>query len=79
MTDAHVADMETITAARGWYAAQAMFSVEDRDAVWNRYWQGLPAAPVKLPAWGHPEGQVVPPPPPIWEVLLDGRVEILSE
>ena len=78
----HIADMETISFARGWYAAQAMWSVEHRERVWERYWRGEPATAVEMPTWTEGEQPLIQlrrydPPTPIWEILLDGQVQVL--
>jgi hypothetical protein len=80
---AHTADMETISIARSAYAAQAMWSQEETDHMWRQYWEGLPASGVEVPSWvpgGQPvvQLQTILPMSPIWEVLLDGIVQILD-
>jgi hypothetical protein len=80
---AHTADMETISIARTMYTAQAMWSQDETDHLWRRYWEGLPASGVEVPTWvpgGEPVVQLQPiaPGSPIWEVLLDGVVELLD-
>lgn len=81
LASAHVVDMETVSFARQWYRTQAMIDVASRDAVWEGYWRGRSALPIELPVWrddtGKPGHRRFDPPPPIWEVLLDGRVEVL--
>jgi hypothetical protein len=75
--------METISQARHWYAAQSMSDPAEVNEYWRRYWHGVEAAPLELPVWvdgGTPplQRRRIDPPPPIWEVLLDGQVELLA-
>ena len=58
-----------------------MFTPKERDAIWHEYWAGAPATPVVLPTWetdeSAPQRKQFDPLPPIWEVLLDGRIRLL--
>jgi hypothetical protein len=79
----HTADMETISLARSAYAAQAMWNQEETDYFWRRYWEGKAALGIEIPVWvptAQPIVQLRPmlPSSPIWEVLLDGVVELLD-
>jgi hypothetical protein len=80
----HTADIELVSMIRRLYMTQAPWTPDDLQREWQRYWRGEPARAIELPVWvggGEPlvQSRRIDPQAPIWEVLLDGSVEMVDQ